>query len=429
VLPSELVWQATIRLTTGAITLVILLGASAVVSLARRRPVGPGLLRGLLLAAGFVLGFLIVGTAGSPTNHLPVLVASSVLVAIVASTRPRTGGVVLVAIAVPWMAWWGSFVIDDAISGQHWDLAAVAPPLFAGVVAALAGVGLFAAGGGRERLRHPTPPAEPQERRFGATSRTILGPRILGMTTYELAGGVLLLVVGLVTSALIRGRPAVESGLLIAAGVILASILGCASWVLVRRPRDRRAWEAFSWLGEWELDRYRALAGGPALPAPNDFRRWLTSSPDRPDIAWIRVELLVMEPRFDEARAVAEAIPDDTPYARVEREAARASVDWHSGGPGETAALRGAVDAVIPATGDERLRAEVIFASAEVRRLLGAGDPDAARPMLVARDRLGPRADGILWTVIRRRLWSKVLQAALVVVLAVVGLERVVTVG
>jgi hypothetical protein len=430
VLPSDVVWWALVWLTTGAQTVVILLGAAAVLSLARRRPVGAGLLRGLLVAAGFVLGFLIVGTAASPTNHLPVLIASVVLVAAVAWTRPRTGGAVLVAIALPWTAWWGSFVLDNAISDQDWDLAAVAPPLLAGVVAALAGLVLVAAGGRRERLRHGTrQPAVPQERRFGAGSRAILGPRFFGVTGYELAGGVVLLAVGLATSALIRGRPAVESGLLIAAGVVVAWGLCCASWILVRRPRDRRAWEAFSWLGEWELDRFRVLAGGPALPTPDDFRRLLTSSPDRPDLAWIRVEMMIMDRRFDEARAAAGTIPDDTPYGHVEREAALTSIDWHSGGPGDTSALRSAVDAVIPATGDDRLRAEVVFASAEVRRLLGAGDPDPARPMRAARDLLGLRADGILWRVVRRRVWPKVLQAALLVVLVVVGLDRLVTPG
>jgi hypothetical protein len=429
VLPSDVVWWALVWLTTGAQTVVILVGVAAVVSLARRRPVGAGLLRGLLVAAGFVLGFLIVGTAGSPTNHLPVLIASVVLVAAVGWNRPRTGGAVLLAIALPWTAWWGSFVLDDVISRQDWELAAVGPPLLAGVVAAIAGIWLFAAGGRRERLRHRTPAADPEERRFGAASRAILGPRILGIATYELAGGVVLLVVGLATSALVRGLPAVESGLAIAAGVVIAWGLCCASWILVRRPRDRRAWEAFSWLGEWELDRFRALGGGPALPTPNDIRRLLESSPDGPDLAWMRAEMLVMDRRFDEARAAAGTIPDDTPYGRVEREAALASIDWHSGGPGDTAALRSAVDAVIPPTSDDRLRAEVVFASAEVRNLLGAGDPDPVRPMLAARDLLGPRADGILWRVTRRRIWPKVLQAALLIVLVVVGLDHLVTPG
>jgi hypothetical protein len=430
VLPSDLVWSTLIWLTTGAQTLVILLGVAAVLSLARRRPVGAGLLRGLLAAVGFVLGFLIVGTAGSPTNHLPVLIASVVLVVAVAWTRPRTGGAVLLAIALPWTAWWGSFVLDDVLAGQDWDLAAVAPPLLAGVVAALAGLVLVTAGGRPERLRHGTrQAAEPQERRFGAASRAILGPGILGVTAHELASGLILLLVGVGTAALLPGRPAVESGLVIAGGIVVAWGLCCASWILVRRPRDRRAWEAFTWLGEWELDRFRALAGGPALPTPNDFRRLLTSSPDRPDLAWIRAEMLVMDRRFDEARAAAGMIPDDTPYGHVEREAALTSIDWHSGGPGDTAALRSAVDAVIPATGDERLRAEVVFASAEVRRLLAAGDPDPTRPMRAARDLLGHRADGILWRVMRRRLWPKVLRAAFLIVLVVVGLDRLVTPG
>jgi hypothetical protein len=41
------------------------------------------------------------------------------------------------------------------------------------------------------------------------------------------------------------------------------------------------------------------------------------------------------------------------------------------------------------------------------------------------RDRLGARADGILWIVLRRRLWSKFLTTAFTIVVVVVALNSV----
>jgi hypothetical protein len=61
--------------------------------------------------------------------------------------------------------------------------------------------------------------------------------------------------------------------------------------------------------------------------------------------------------------------------------------------------------------------------------LLAKRDPDPARAMRLVPDRLGARPDGILWTVIRRRLWSKLLMPAAVVVIAFVALERLPDLG
>jgi len=427
VLPSEIAAQALIWVTALAIPLFVGLVAWAAVLTVRRRPVGVAILRAILVAAGLMLGFLILGSTRNPTFQLVVLAGSAVLIVGIALRRPRTAGAVFVAVALPWTAWWGSLVLDDVFAGRHWVLVDVIPPLAAGAAVALTGALLFVAGAESERRRHPTPPVEAVGRRFGDTARAVVGPTIAGMATYELAGSIALFAVGIGTATVAHGRPLVETGLVVGAGVVVAWVLCSLAWVVARRPADRRAWEAYTWLGEWELERYRDIVGGPTLPTRNDFRKWLKSSPDRPDLAWIRSELLVMERQFDEARAVADTIPDDTPYGRVERESARASVDWYAGGPGDPAALRAAVDAMPPGTGDERLRAEVMLAAGEVRSLLADRDPDPIRPLRNVRDRLGPRADGILWTVIRRRLWSKMLLSALLTVVVIVVASRTVS--
>ena len=424
-LPSDVAWSVIISVAAAALVLLVPLVLFAGLQLIRRRPVPVWVVRGLLVALGVFLGFLLLATNGTETPRLLTIVASAVVVVFTFLIRPRTAGAVLVAISLPWTAWWLSFLADNAFAGRHWATADVLAGLIPGLTALLVGLFSFAAFGRAEAERNPAQPAGPSARAFGATGLALLGPKIFGMATQDLAAVLAMLAIALVTASLARGRTFVEGAVITVAGAIFAWAAGCLAFVFVRRPRDRRAWEAYTWLGEWELDRYVAVAGGPALPTRDDFRKWLQASPDVPELGWIRTELFVMEQEFDKARAAAEAMPVDAPSERLEREAAFASIDWYCGGPGDTAALATAVAEILPRDGDERLRAEVTLAAAEVRQLLAAGDADPAKPMREIRDRLGPRADGILWSVLRRRLWPKLLMTASTIVVAVVALNSV----
>jgi hypothetical protein len=425
VLPSDVAWSVIISVAAAAFVLIVPLVLYAGLQLVRRRPVQLWVVRGGLIALGILLGFLLLATNGTETPRLLTLVASAVLLVVVFLSRPRTAGAVLVAISLPWTMWWISFLADNAFAGRHWAMAEVLAALIPGIVTLLVGLFSFYAFGRAEAERNPTQPAGPAARAFGATGLALLGPKIFGMASQDLAAVLAMLAIALVTASLTRGRTFVEGAVITVAGVLLAWAACCVAFALARRPQDRRAWEAFTWLGEWELDRYVAVAGGPALPSRDDFRRWLKASPDDPKLGWIRTDLFVMEQEFDKARAAAEAMPVDTPSERLEREAAFASIDWYSGGPGDPTGLRAAVAEILPADGDERLRADVTLSAAEVRRLLATEDADPARPMREMRDRLGARADGILWSVLRRRLWSKFLTAALTIVLVVVALNSV----
>ena len=422
VLPSDIAWELILSLAAAALVLIVPLSAYAALQLIRRRPVQVWLLRAVLIALGFFLGFLLLATNGTDTPRLLAIVATVVVVVFVFLIRPRTAGAMLVAISLPWITWWASFLADNALWGRHWNGSEVVAALIPGVTALLVGLFSFYAFGTSEAERNSVGPGGPTTRTFGAAGIAMLGPRIFGMASQDLAAVLAMLAIALVTASLTRGRTFVEGALITVAGVLVAWAAACVAFVLVRRPQDRRAWEAFTWQGEWELDRYRAVVGGPALPSRDDFRKWLKASPDQPELGWIRTELFVMEREFDKAQAAAEAMPVDTPYDRVERETAFASIDWHSGGPGDTGELRAAAAEILPADGDERLRADVSLAAAEVRRLLAVGDTDPARPMRELRDRLGARADGILWTVLRRRLWSKFLMTALTIVVLIVAL-------
>lgn len=428
-LPSDAAWSVIISVAAAALVLNVALVAYAALQLVRRRPIPVWVVRAILIALGVFFGFLLLATNGTETPRLLTVIAIVAVVVFVFLIRPRTAGAMLVAISLPWIMWWTSFLADNAVAGRHWATAEVVAALVPGITALFVGLLSFAAFERSETERNPPPPEGPAARTFGAAGMAMLGPRIFGMATHDLAAVVAMLAIALVTASLTHGRSFVEGALVTVAGVVVAWAACCIAFVLVRRPQDRRAWEAFTWLGEWELDRYRAIVGGPMLPSRDDFRKWLKASPDLPELGWIRTELFVMEREYDKARAAAEAMPVDTPNERVEREAAFASIDWYSGGPGDTTGLRAATVEILPGDGEERLRAEVTLAAAEVRRLLGVGDADPVRPMREVRERLGARADGIIWTVLRRRLWSKFLTSALTIVVIVVVLESIIPVS
>ena len=126
-----------------------------------------------------------------------------------------------------------------------------------------------------------------------------------------------------------------------------------------------------------------------------------------PEALPIRIEIALLAGRQEEARALLQALPNETPWERFEVAALRDLVDWRAGGDGDLAAMEAAARAIAPADGDERLRADVTVAVARVRRNMADGRAapgDAAGPLVEVRDRLGPRADGQVGRALRRRL-------------------------
>jgi hypothetical protein len=188
--------------------------------------------------------------------------------------------------------------------------------------------------------------------------------------------------------------------------VVLGSALGTEAYIRAVPAPARRAFEAFSWLGEHELARARAQTGDAVPTDARAARRWLLAHSEQPDQPWLRVEILVLAGQIDEARAVADRMPAATPEERFARAAAVDFADWFGGGDGDLEAMAaGALD-LVPADGDERLRAEVTIAVARVRRRMAAGDDpvDAGLPLQEVRHRIGARADGQLGRALRGRL-------------------------
>ena len=131
---------------------------------------------------------------------------------------------------------------------------------------------------------------------------------------------------------------------------------------------------------------------------------------------WLRVEMLAALGRIDEAHAIAERLPDHTPVARVERAALLGYTSWLAGGGAQVEELRAAVAEVEPRDGDDRLRAEVSLAMAEVRALIADGDPDPAAPLRAVRDRIGTRADRVMLLAARRQVEAFLKLAAIGVI-------------
>jgi hypothetical protein len=193
--------------------------------------------------------------------------------------------------------------------------------------------------------------------------------------------------------------------------VILSAILGAEAYVRAMPAPARLAFEAFSWLGEWELAQIRAATGDGVPTNELAARRWLRVHPEAPETRWLRVEMLTFVKKHDEAKAVAERMPDGTPAERFERAAAKDFADWYAGEEGDIPAMEAAASELHPSDGDARLRAEVAIAIARVRHRMAAGDDPiaAGEPLRDVRKRLGRRADGQLGRALRVRIMRPLL--------------------
>jgi hypothetical protein len=350
------------------------------------------------------LGYALLVSDQLPAVRAVALVGVALLV-VITSLRGwlDTAGLVLVAAALPWAIYAGAWLLDGLVAAEASDSGAALPPFVTSLVASVIGISLVRFHRGYA-ARHPQPPpsAEPLRRRWGAVARAVSGPEVLGIST-PIGGAVVALFAGsLISVTAAHGRPILETGAIVIGGTIITGLATTLGWAFGRTPRSRRAFEAFAWLGEWELRRFSDLIGGAAPVTMTGMKRYLRNTAERADDRWIRTEILAAIGDLAAARDMAARIPDDTPYGRVERAAGESYVDWLSGGPGNTAGLREAMLAIQPVDADERLRAEVILAAGQVRDRLTAGDPDPTAPLRAVRVRLGQRADRVLLAAARR---------------------------
>jgi hypothetical protein len=173
------------------------------------------------------------------------------------------------------------------------------------------------------------------------------------------------------------------------------AIVATAIFAVAFRGLVRDALEGFLWQGRWEWLRWRERMGRGIPTTQRGLRRWVDETVDRPGLELERIEPLVFLGRHDEAEALAERLPEDTPWQRFER---RVLIDWIEfvrTGRSDIGTLQRLAGEI--SDPEERLHAEAMVAVAEARRLLAfGGATDWLRPLAEFRRRLGVRANRIL---------------------------------
>jgi hypothetical protein len=159
-------------------------------------------------------------------------------------------------------------------------------------------------------------------------------------------------------------------------------------WLLVQPASVRRAHDVLSWLNGWETERWQAELGRRLTVVPRATPAMVDALPDTMGLRPLRIELLAVNGRLDEARERLALLPIDTPWQRFERAALSEWVAWWADEPEKTDAMREAARGI---DDEERgLAARAMTAAAEARRAAIAGG-DAMRPLTELRDALGDR--------------------------------------
>ena len=364
-----------------------------------------------MTAAVAFTGGLTLGTILSISGDLTVVAPPLIVSGIVGfglwrRRRRAQAGWLLAGVAIPSVVLW-SYCTALLLGGRPFEPITTWAWLAASAAVLVAAILII-------RRGDPPPPSpdmrapagQPGSRSYGSIAEAIREPARVGpFGLPELSMLAAIVVTSLVVPFLI---PAAVPSLLRAA--ILAgavAVVGTEVFVRAWPSVSRRAFEAFSWLGEWELAQARAVTGGPVPTTKRGVIAWLDRRPERREELSIRIELLLYAGRIDEARRLLPDVPAETPWQRFNVAALRDLLEWQAGGDGDLGGMESAAAAILPADADERLLAEVSIATAKVRRRSAEGRPTPAEviePLLEVRDRLGRRADGQIGRALRRKI-------------------------
>ncbi len=388
------------------IALVGLVAVALIVRRGGRRP-GRAFEQAAATLGGSELGILFLVTGDLVTRFIFALTVGAVAMIRWRRGQRTDAGWLVVGAALPWALLWMTYLWALMNAWNDFDAGPTLAGFTAGATVVVAGLVIVGLGD-----RTPAPPGidslrwAPGSRTIGTLAAAIRAGNAIGPIGAAELGMVVALVatqVGLnLALAFVGWPPWLRLVLLVPVSALLAT----EAYFLAMPRRYRRAFEAFSWLGERDLARLRSQTGeGPPLNR-RAAERWLERHPDDPDLLWARAEVLVVANRLDEALVAAEGIPASDAMAAVEREATLGFVRWMRGEPVDLGALVAVTVALPPAT-DDRLRAEVMIAVAKVRERMtdGRAEPgDAAEPLIAVRDLLGDRAKGQARLALRGRI-------------------------
>jgi hypothetical protein len=193
-------------------------------------------------------------------------------------------------------------------------------------------------------------------------------------------------------------------GLFVMAAV--AALAGVVVAILVLPARIRRAFEAYSWQGHAEVERFKERTGGPVPTKVEAMEQWLAANPATPAMRLPRIEILAFLGRFSEAKdeldVATAANPEADPETAFEIASLRQYIDWLELGSTDLIALRAAV-AALP-SGTEQQSGAVTLAISEARIRLVERDPNWTAPLEAVRPSLG----SVPWRVTIADTWRQI---------------------
>jgi len=368
-------------------------------------PVGNWLEAAITLVGGASLGLFIITSQGVLPLDLAFLMTVVFLAySLLRRRRRRQAGLLIAGFALPWTILWGFYVLALML-GMNFEPTATWAGFLGGF--AVVAVGLIVVARGDPPAPAPDPraaPGEPGSRQIGTIAIAIFGPARIGPFRTPDIASLVALVLSLILLALL---PIGNRWIHLAVLVVVSAVVASEAWIRSLPTRTRLAFEAFSWLGDTEIERARMLTGRAAPATAKAAEAWLRQVPDSPLTDWARAEVLILAGRPEEARAIVDRMPADTPAERFELASTRELVDWANGGSTDTTGMEAALEALGPEGSDARLRGEVAIAAARVRQAMEAGEPgegDVLEPLIEVRGRVGPRADGQVGRAMRKRL-------------------------
>jgi hypothetical protein len=175
----------------------------------------------------------------------------------------------------------------------------------------------------------------------------------------------------------------------------LAGLVGALVAILVVPRRIRRAFEAYSWLGHAEVERFKERTGSPVPNKVAAMEQWLAATPSTPTMRLPRIELLAFLGRYaeaiDELAKASEDLGNATPVdpeRAFEIASLRQYIDWLEQGSDDLTALRTAA-AELPAGSAARRSSAVTIAVSQARIGLVNRDQDWTAPLEAVRGDLG----------------------------------------
>jgi hypothetical protein len=398
-------------IAVGWLLVTLVFAALVVIAVVRRRrygAIGRTTEQAFAFVIGLELGTLFLVNAGPATQITVVVMVGVFLVSWWRRGRRIDAGLHLAGAALPWTFLWGTYLWALMNGWNDFEVRATVGGFLAGLAPFALGL-LVASRGDREAPR-PEPSSlrwAPGMRSFGTIgaalrSSTRIGP--FGVQELATVRAIVAVQVPLGIALAIARVPVVVQVVLLA---VLASAAATEVYVRTLFGANRRAFEAFSWLGEREIGRLRAQTGEGVPLSKAKAESWLARHTDTPELRWIRAEVLLLAGQLNEGLQAAEAMPEPTPLARVERLSTIGMARWLAGDDPDLDELATAVREV-PTGTEDRLEAEVILASARTRVRMADGrtEPgDANQPLGEVRQLLGSRADGQVGRAFRKRLF------------------------